>query len=291
MKGIILAGGKGTRLYPITKVISKQILPIYDKPMIYYPLSTLMMMGIKDILIISTPRDIGIFKELLGDGRRLGISICYAIQKYPKGIAESFIIGEDFIDNDRVALILGDNIFWGYRLEEVLVKAINNKSGATVFSYYVNNPKDFGIIQLDKDNNAISIEEKPKNPKSNLAVTGLYVYDKNIVDIAKSIKPSERGELEITAVNDIYLNQRKLKVQVMDKGIVWFDTGTNKSMITAANFVEMIQNTEGIYVGCPEEISYKKGYISREEILKLASEINNSDYKNYLLKCIGNSIY
>lgn len=285
MKGIILAGGAGTRLYPITKAISKQIIPIYDKPMIYYPLSTLMMIGIQEILIISTPRDIGVFKELLSDGAQLGISITYAIQNEPKGIAEAFIIGESFIGNDRVALILGDNVFCGYELQRALLGAKKDNAGATVFAYKVNNPMEFGIVEFDKNNRVISIEEKPKNAKSNYAVTGLYFYDNKVIDISKMIEPSERGELEITSVNNVYLNNSDLKVEIFNKGIVWLDTGTYRNLIRASNFVENIQNNEGVYIGCIEEIAYKEGFINKNELIRLAIDSTYGDYQKYLLQC------
>lgn len=286
MKGIILAGGAGTRLYPLTKAISKQILPIYDKPMIYYPLSTLMRIGIKDILIISTARDQKMFKELLGDGRQWGIELSYAIQQEPKGIAEAFIIGEEFIDTDSVALILGDNIFYGYELENMLLEALHNKKGATIFATYVNNPREFGIVEFDKEYNVLSIEEKPKEPKSNYAVPGLYFYDNKVIEIAKSIKPSGRGELEITSVNEIYRQDSSLKVVVFKKGIAWVDTGTHENLIKAANLVEKIQNMEGIYIGCVEEIAYKKGYLTKAQLIKLALETTQAEYQKYLLQCI-----
>lgn len=285
MKGIILAGGAGTRLYPITKAISKQIIPIYDKPMIYYPLSTLMMIGIQEILIISTPRDIGVFKELLSDGAQLGISITYAIQNEPKGIAEAFIIGERFIGNDGVALILGDNIFYGYKLKRILLEAKKENVGATVFAYKVNNPMEFGIVEFDKNNRVISIEEKPKNAKSDYAVPGLYFYDNKVIDISKRIEPSARGELEITSVNNVYLNNSDLKVGIFNKGIVWLDTGTYRNLIRASNFVENIQSNEGVYIGCIEEVAYKEGFINKNELINLAIDSTYGDYQKYLLQC------
>lgn len=286
MKGIILAGGKGTRLYPITKSVSKQILPIYDKPMIYYPLSVLMMSGIRDILIISTPRDIKTFKVLLSDGSQLGINIDYKVQDKANGIAEAFIIGEYFIGNDNVALILGDNIFYGYKLEDILISAVKNETGATIFAYEVNNPGDFGIVEFDNDNKVISIEEKPENPKSNYAVPGLYFYDNDVINIAKGIKPSERGELEITSVNESYMKNKKLMVEVLDKGIVWLDTGTHKNLLKASNFVENIQNNKGVYIGCIEEIAFKKGFINNDEFMELVLGTSDGEYKDHLIKCV-----
>ena len=283
MKGIILAGGSGTRLYPMTKAISKQIIPIYDKPMIYYPLSVLMLAGIRDILIISTPRDIEGFRELLGDGSKLGLNFEYKIQNKPRGLADAFIIGEKFIGNDNVALILGDNIFYGYGFTQRLKSAAKRRRGATIFGYYVNNPEDFGVVEFDKDFNVLSIEEKPEHPKSNYAVPGLYFYDNNIVDIAKSIKPSKRGELEITSVNNEYLNMGKLKVELLGRGMAWLDTGTPSGLLDAANFVEAIQTRQGLYVACIEEIAYRMGYIDNEQLIKLAEPMRKTDYGMYLL--------
>jgi len=281
MKGIILAGGSGTRLYPITKSVSKQILPIYDKPMIYYPLSVLMLAGIKDILIISTPRDIGGFEELLGNGAQVGINIQYAIQEEPRGLAEAFIIGEKFIGEHKVALVLGDNIFHGYGFSERLQKAVERKE-ATIFGYHVSNPREFGVVEFDENNNVISIEEKPEHPKSNFAVPGLYFYDNEVVEIAKKIKPSARGEIEITAVNNEYLRRGKLKVELFGRGMAWLDTGTHRGLLDAANFVEAIQTRQGLYVACIEEIAYRKGYINLEQLKKLAEPLLKTEYGQYL---------
>ncbi|MCB2362052.1 glucose-1-phosphate thymidylyltransferase RfbA [Clostridium estertheticum] len=283
MKGIVLAGGSGTRLYPITKSISKQILPIYDKPMIYYPLSVLMLAGIKDILIISTPRDITSFEELLGDGSFLGINLQYAVQQYPRGLADAFIIGEQFIGDDRVALILGDNIFHGYGFTKRLKAAANRKEGATIFGYHVSNPKDFGVVEFDENNNIISIEEKPENPKSNYAVCGLYFYDNDVIEIAKDVKPSDRGELEITSVNNEYLKRKNLKVELLGRGMAWLDTGTYKGLLDAANFVEALQSRQGLYVACIEEIAYINGFIDRNQLLKLSEPLIKTQYGKYLL--------
>lgn len=283
MKGIILAGGSGTRLYPITKSVSKQILPIYDKPMIYYPLSVLMLAGIKDVLIISTPRDITCYEELLGNGNDIGLDIKYAVQAAPNGLAEAFIIGEEFIGNDKVALVLGDNIFYGYGFSERLENAVE-RDEATIFGYHVSNPKEFGVVEFDEDNNVVSIEEKPLFPKSNYAVPGLYFYDNDVVQIAKAIKPSKRGELEITAVNNEYLKRGKLKVELFGRGMAWLDTGTHRGLLDAANFVEAIQTRQGLYVACIEEIAYKKGFITREQLLILAEPLMKVEYGKYLVQ-------
>lgn len=283
MKGIILAGGNGTRLYPITKAVSKQLLPIYDKPMIYYPLSVLLLAGIKDILIISTPQAIDDYKNLLGDGTRLGISIDYKIQKEPKGIAEAFIIGEDFIGNDNVCLILGDNVFYGQNLTAVLNNAIKNNEGATVFGYPVKDPKAFGVVEFDDNRKVISIEEKPQNPKSRYAVPGLYFYDNNVIDIAKSIAPSERGELEITAVNNAYLEKGKLNVKLFGRGIAWLDTGTPSGMLKASEYVEAVQTRQGFYISCIEEIAWRRGFISDEQLFNIGNELKTTEYGQYIL--------
>lgn len=284
MKGIILAGGSGTRLYPLTKAISKQIMPVYDKPMIYYPLSTLMLAGIRDILIISTPRDVVVFEELLGDGSRIGLHITYAVQEQPRGLAEAFLIGEEFIGSDNVALVLGDNIFYGQSFSPLLQEVASRQEGATIFGYYVNNPKDYGVVEFDEEWNALSIEEKPEKPKSDYAVPGLYFYDNEVVEIAKNVKPSARGELEITSVNNEYLRRRKLKVQPLGRGFAWLDTGNPDSLIEAANFIATIQKRQGLYVSCIEEIAYKRGFIDREQLEKLADELIKTPYGLYLKK-------
>ncbi|SFA80656.1 glucose-1-phosphate thymidylyltransferase RfbA [Clostridium frigidicarnis] len=283
MKGIILAGGSGTRLYPVTKSVSKQILPIYDKPMIYYPLSVLMLAGIKDILIISTPRDLGCFKELLGDGSQVGLNLQYKIQEEPKGLAEAFIIGEEFIGNDRVALVLGDNIFYGYGFSERLKNAVERQE-STIFGYHVSNPKAFGVVEFDKDFNVVSIEEKPEEPKSNYAVPGLYFYDNDVIEIAKNVMPSDRGELEITSVNNEYLNRGKLKVELFGRGMAWLDTGTHRGLLDASNFVEAIQTRQGQYIACIEEIAYRKGFIDNKQLLELAQPLLKSEYGQYLVQ-------
>lgn len=286
MKGIILAGGSGTRLYPITKAISKQITPIYDKPMIYYPLSVLMLAGIKEILVISTPRDVIVFKELLEDGSDFGLKISYAIQEKPNGLAEAFLIGEKFIGNDSCALVLGDNIFYGHGFTGMLKEASSKEKGATIFGYYVNNPKDFGVVEFDEKGKAISLEEKPENPKSNYAIPGLYFYDNTVVEKAKKVKPSKRGELEITTLNEMYLNENNLNVVSLGRGMAWLDTGTHDALLEASNFVKTIQSRQGVMVACPEEIAYKNGWIDRDKIKDLAKPLLKSEYGKYLLNLI-----
>lgn len=286
MKGIILAGGSGTRLYPLTKAISKQIMPVYDKPMIYYPLSTLMLAGIREVLIISTPRDLPVFKDLLEDGSQLGMNIEYAIQEAPNGLAEAFIIGADFIGNDAVALVLGDNIFYGQSFSKVLRVALErteSEPGATIFGYYVRDPREYGVVEIDENGVAISIEEKPQNPKSNYAVPGLYFYDNTVVDIAKNIKPSKRGELEITAVNNEYLSRGNLYVETLGRGFAWLDTGNHDMLLAAADFVATFQKRQGMYVSCIEEIAYKRGFIDKEQLLKLAEPLLKTEYGKYLV--------
>lgn len=284
MKGIVLAGGSGTRLYPSTLCVSKQILTVYDKPMIYYPLSTLMLAGIKDVLIISTPRDLPAYKELFGTGEKLGMNFSYVVQTEPRGLADAFILGADFIGNDSVCLVLGDNIFYGYGFTERLQNAAKRKSGATIFGYHVSNPKDFGLVEFDNDWNVLSIEEKPQNPKSDYAIPGLYFYDNEVVEIAKGVKPSARGELEITSVNNEYLKMGKLKVELFGRGMAWLDTGTHRSMLAAANFVEAVQTRQGLYVSCIEEIAYRNGFIDKEKLLSIAQKLKKTEYGQYLFR-------
>lgn len=283
MKGIILAGGSGTRLYPLTKAVSKQIMPVYDKPMIYYPMSVLMLAGIRDILIISTPRDVKVFEELFGDGQKIGLHIEYAVQEQPRGLAEAFIIGEEFIGDDKVALVLGDNIFYGLAFSDILHKVVNN-DGATIFGYYVNNPVEYGVVDFDENYKVTSIEEKPVCPKSNYAVPGLYFYDNDVIEIAKKIKPSSRGELEITCVNNEYLKLGKLNVQLLGRGFAWLDTGNPDALAEATNFVATIQKRQGLRISCIEEIAYKRGFIDKEQLLFLAEELAKTEYGQYLKK-------
>lgn len=289
MKGIILAGGSGTRLYPLTKAVSKQILPIYDKPMIYYPLSVLMLSDIKDILIISTPRDIETFKELFDDGSSIGLNISYKIQPSPDGLAQAFILGEEFIGNDNVCLVLGDNIFYGYGLPKILRQASSLTKGATVFGYYVSDPSRYGVVEFDSNKNVIGIEEKPEKPKSNYAVTGLYYYDNSVISKAKSLKPSKRGELEITDLNKLYLEEGTLKTELLGRGMAWLDTGTHESLIQASNFIASIEQRQGLKVSCIEEIAWRKGYIDDQQLKQLADPLKKNQYGQYLLKLLDKS--
>ena len=283
MKGIILAGGKGTRLYPMTKAVSKQLLPIYDKPMIYYPLSILMLAGIREILIISTPEDTPVYEKLLGDGKRIGISLSYKVQETPRGLADAFILGEDFIGMDSVCLILGDNVFYGLDMTSTLRTAMAQNTGATIFGYPVKDPRSFGVVEFDREGKVLSIEEKPEKPKSNYAVPGLYFYDNRVVEIAKRVKPSARGEIEITAVNNVYLALGELRVTLLGRGMAWLDTGTPEGMLKAAEFVEAVQDRQGFYVSCIEEIAWRRGFISREELRTLGEELKMTDYGQYLI--------
>lgn len=283
MKGIILAGGHGTRLYPMTVAVSKQLLPVYDKPMIYYPLSMLLLAGIRDILIISTPEDTPLYERLLGDGSRMGISLTYKVQDTPRGLADAFILGADFIGNDSVCLILGDNIFYGQSMTAILQETIKNLNGATVFGCPVKNPKAFGVVEFDENHNVISIEEKPEKPKSNFVVPGLYFYDNQVVEIAKNVKPSARGEIEITSVNNAYLEMGKLKVSLLGRGIAWLDTGTPQGMLKAAEYVEAVQSRQGYYVSCIEEIAWRRGFISAKQLLELGKELQMTDYGKYII--------
>lgn len=284
MKGIILAGGNGTRLHPLTLSISKQILPIYDKPMIYYPLSVLMLAGIRDILIISTPRDINCFKQLLKDGKQIGMNISYKIQDRPNGLAEAFLIGEKFIETDSCALVLGDNIFFGQGFSPIVKKAAALKEGAEIFGYLVKDPREYGVVEFDKDFNVLSIEEKPEKPKSKYVVPGLYFYDNTVIEKAKSLKPSKRGELEITDLNNLYLKEKQLKVNLLGRGFAWLDTGSHKNLLQASNFIEMIQERQGNYVACLEEIAYKNGWITKEDLKKLSEPLIKTEYGKYLME-------
>lgn len=286
MKGIILAGGKGTRLYPMTKVVSKQLLPIYDKPLIYYPLSILLLASIKEILIISTPDDLPIYEKLLGDGSRIGVKFSYKVQETPRGLADAFILGEEFIGSDSVCLILGDNVFYGSNMTRTLLDAINNNKGATIFGYPVKDPRSFGVVEFNENRDVVSIEEKPENPKSNYAVPGLYFYDNKVIEIAKNVKPSKRGEIEITAVNNAYLENKELKVKLFERGFAWLDTGTPEGMLQAAEFVQTVQDRQGFYVSCIEEIAWRRGFINDNQLRLLGEELKMTDYGQYLLSLL-----
>lgn len=284
MKGIILAGGKGTRLYPMTKTVSKQLLPIYDKPLIYYPLSTLLLAGIRDILIISTPEDTPMYEKLLGTGEQIGINISYKVQETPRGLADAFILGEEFIGSDSVCLVLGDNVFYGQNFTRILKSAIENNKGATIFGYPVSDPRAFGVVEFDENHNVVSIEEKPQNPKSKYAVPGLYFYDNRVIEIAKNVKPSARGEIEITAVNNEYLRLGELKVELFNRGIAWLDTGSPAGMLQASQFVQTVQTVQGMYISCIEEIAYRRGFITKEQLHSIGEELKMTDYGKYILE-------
>lgn len=283
MKGIILAGGKGTRLYPMTKAVSKQLLPIYDKPLIYYPLSTLLLAGIKEILIISTPEDTPVYEKLLGNGENIGVSISYKVQDSPRGLADAFILGEEFIGDDSVCLVLGDNVFYGQNFTKILQSAMENNTGATIFGYPVSDPRAFGVVEFDKDFNVVSIEEKPENPKSKYAVPGLYFYDNSVIEIAKNVKPSARGEIEITAVNNEYLRRGNLKVKLFNRGMAWLDTGSPSGMLQASQFVQTVQTVQGMYISCIEEIAYRRGFINKEQLQAIGESLKMTDYGQYIL--------